>query len=158
VILGRSSLYDATRYVTKPEYFYLWKPSIELDNFDSVELARGLTEASNGAYVFEADEVDTVIRGGDGDPLSRLFRERTQHGLTKPRFLKILLGYVIDNISNDETVGREFPDGSGPRRPIVNVMLQIRNLAFDNFPPASESIREQNVASGAFGVLVGPSE
>jgi hypothetical protein len=125
------SKWNPTRTITKEEYIHLWDKNIEFDNFTNEEIARGMTQASGNRYEFSFEEVANCRSkfGGERDPLSKLYEEVLNYGLPKTQLLKNLFDYAIASPEMDIA-------GEKVRRPIIDVILNVKHLAFRNHQPS----------------------
>jgi len=147
-LLQATSKYGPKRRVTKDEYIHIWNKNIEFDNFSHVEIARAMTELCEGRYPFKAGEItDCQNRfvAKEGDPLSRLFREKLSCILLKRKLLKILFGFIISNRD------KEFDADRKAKRPVVRVMQKVIELAARNYQPVTLDVWRKNQESGYFG-------
>jgi hypothetical protein len=130
-LVQTQSKWNPNRTITKEEYIYLWDKNIEFDNFTDEEIARAMTETCAGRYEFTSEEVaDCRARfGHERDPLSKLYEERLNYGLPKTELLKNLFDYAIAT-PEMEIVAKKV------RRPIIDVILKVKRLAFRNHQPS----------------------
>lgn len=149
LVKKHSKLYPK-RTVTIEEYIRIWDKNIEFDNFSNEEIARAMTELCGGKYTFKAEEIaDCRNRfvARDGKSLSNLYKEKLDYSLPKPKLLGILFGFIIPHPEN------EFDNGKA-KRPVVEIMKKVIELAIMNNPPISYDIWQKNQESGYFGVLI----
>ena len=101
--------------------------------------------------MFKAEEIadcQECFGTEEGDSLSELFFNRLGYGLSKPRLLRILFGYVISQRES------EF-DGNGKgKRSVIQVLQKIIELATINYQPVTLDIWRKNQESGYFGNLL----
>lgn len=147
-LIGKPSTFYPQRFTTRGEYIHLWNSSVEFDNFCAAEIAQAMTEVAKGLYVFQAQEIEDYRIRYNGDPLSKLYKEKLDHGLRKPDLLQVLFGYAIES---DEM---ECEDGVKRTRPIVEVLNRVITLASQNHQPVSYELWKQNQESGFFGELL----
>lgn len=147
LVKTRSKSYPK-RTVTKDEYIYIWSRNIEFDNFSDDEIAEAMRELCERRYIFKTEEVKECRKNFNpkkGDILAKLYKEKTGYGLSKPELLKFLFGCIIS--ASDS----EFDNDRQPKRPIVQVIQKVLNLAADNNQPTSYDIWQKNQESGYFG-------
>lgn len=152
-LITKTSEMFPKRTVTREEYIYLWKHSIERDNFDSTDIAKALTDLCENYYTFKADEVDLSYDSGKGDPLEDLVDSKT-HGacvFSKVKLLEILCGYII---SASE---QEFKN-KWSAKPILLLLNQVLMLAGMNFQPQDQETWRLNQESGFFGHVTANKE
>jgi len=149
-LVNTQSKFYPKRYVTKDDYIYVWNKNMEFDNFNTSELAEAMTNLSENRYNFTSKEVERCMHsfGVENNPLGRLFEEKCNYKLEKPKLLELLFSFVISNSNN------EFDDKKNPKREIVRVLLRIIELASKNYQPATKEIWEKNQESGWFGGLI----
>ena len=132
------SIFGHRTRATRPEYIRVWKRSFEFDNFSDSELAASLSEASEGRVVFAtADLAECRASNSPGSALSKLYQERTQHTLNKPRLSDILAAKMLSPNSRKAVTNR----------PIVIVLERIVRLAMKNPFPVRQEIWEKNQRS-----------
>ena len=144
---ARSRL-NPERRLTRPEYIHLWERSIEFDNFKESEIATALTTVAGDRTTFTEAEVKEALSAydrGEGDPLAALYWERLNYGLSKPRLLTALVDQILARRP------AEFDERGDGRRPVVQVMQRVAQLAATNTFPISQRGWEENQASGFFG-------
>ena len=139
------------RSVTKDEYIHVWKRNIEFDNFSHKEIAQAMTELCKGSYRFKTKEIADCQKRFDSketNPLGRLFEEKTNYGLSKPKLLsklfKLILSYPERELGND---GKAI-------RPVVEVLQKVIELASINYQPVTQEVWQKNQESGYFGDLL----
>lgn len=125
------SKWNPKRTITKEEYIYLWDKNTEFDNFTDEEIARGMTQTCASRYEFAPEEVAACRSrfGYESDPLSRVYEERLRHGLPKKQLLKNLFDCAIASPDMDIA-------GKTIRRPIIDVLIKVKRLAFRNHQPS----------------------
>lgn len=130
LVTAKSKLHPR-RTVTKDEYIHLWKKNVEFDNFTHAEIARAMSEVSQGRHDFtEAEIADCDERfGRRGDPLSRLYETKCVYELPKPELLKVLCDAAV--VRPKMMVG-----DTEMNRPIVDVLDKVIGLAIHNYPPS----------------------
>jgi len=136
------------RRVTKDEYIHLWDKNIEFDNFSHVEIARAMTKLCQGRQPFKASEItdcENRFAAKEGDPLSKLFKEKLTYDLSKPELLRILFGFIISNRN------KEFDADRKAKRPVVRVIQKVIELAARNYQPVTRDIWRENQESGYLG-------
>lgn len=150
-LLQATSKYYPKRKVTKDEYIHLWDKNIEFDNFSHGEIARAMTELCEGKYPFKASEItdcENRFAPKEGDPLSKLFKEKLTYDLSKPELLRILFGFIISDPKN------ECDSNGKAKRPVVRVMQKVIKLAARNYQPVTRDIWRENQESGYFGAPI----
>ncbi|NJD52526.1 MAG: hypothetical protein FIB07_06610 [Candidatus Methanoperedens sp.] len=148
-LIGLTSKRYPKRKVTKEEYIQLWNKNIEFDNFNHEEIAKAMSEFCDRRYTFMIYEIQECekLYSKERNPLGKLFKEKLNYDLDKPKLLNILFGYIILNSSN------EFDSNGNAKRPVVKIMQRIIKLAKDNSycQPHSRDTWEWNQESGNFG-------
>jgi len=143
------SKYYPKRTVTKDDYIHVWDKNIEFDNFNHDEIAKAMTELCEGTYVFKAEEIadcENRLSAKAGNPLGKLFKEKLRnYDLSKPNLLNILFGFIISNPENELDTGRKF------KRPVVQIIHRVIELAARNYQPVTSDIWRRNQESGYFG-------
>ena len=150
-LLQATSKYYPKRKVTKDEYIHLWDKNIEFDNFSHGEIARAMTELCEGKYPFKTSEItdcENRFAPKEGDPLSKLFKEKLTYDLSKPELLRILFGFIISDPKN------ECDSNGKAKRPVVRVMQKVIKLAARNYQPVTRDIWRENQESGYFGAPI----
>lgn len=140
------SQWNSNRTITKEEYIHIWERSIEFDNFTDGEIAEAMTIVSDNRFTFDPEEVSLCrLNFGSGrDPLSTLYRNRLEYGLVKPQLLKVLFGIAIEKpeVENGE---------SKTRRPIVDLLINVQQLALRNHQPSHLDAWQQTQDSDWLG-------
>lgn len=147
-LIRAPSKFYPKRTVTKKEYIHVWDRNVEFDNFSHKEIAQAMTELCEGRYLFTAEEIADCQERFDArknNPLGRLFEEKVSYGLSKPKLLRRLCGFII------LYAGSEFGTDSKARRPLVQVLEKIIELASINYQPVTQDIWQKNQESGYFG-------
>lgn len=142
------SKYYPKRTITKPEYIHVWTKNVEFDNFTHDEIARAMTEVSEGRYTFQAEEIkycDDKFTPFAGDLLSKLYKEKVEYELPKSKLLETLFGYIIASPKD------EFDENQKARRPVVELIRNVHRLASRNFQPSFYSRWKENQESGYIG-------
>ena len=142
------SKYYPKRTITKSEYVHVWNKNIEFDNFSHDEIARAMTEVSEGRYAFQAKEIkecDEKFTPQAGDLLSKLYKERVRYDLPKPKLLEVLFGHILASPKN------EFDKNKKAKRHVVELIQKVCRLASRNFQPIFYSRWEENQESGYIG-------
>ena len=143
-----TSRYPSRRKVTKDEYIHVWDKNIEFDNFSHDEIAQAMTRLSENRYFFQPSEVadcESRFTTKKGDPLSKLFEEKLNRGLEKPKLLEILFQFIISNAEN------EFESTGKGKRPLVRIMQKIIELAARNYQPVTLRSWKETQESGYIG-------
>jgi len=142
-LVGKQSQYIENLTITKKEFFTIWNTNVEFDNFTDKEIADAMTELCTNRYTFNESEIQKCrIDFGTGrDPLSRLYEQKLNYGLEKPKLLEILFDYIQSNY-------KIIIDGIEKNRPILDVIEDITNLAIRNYQPYSLSAWTENQNSG----------
>ncbi len=147
-LLQATSKYDPKRRVTKDEYIHVWKKNIEFGNFSHDEIARAMTELSEGRYTFQDTEIATCESCFDrngGDQLSKFFKAKLGYELPKPKLLDRLFGFIISHPKE------EFDADGKAKRPVVQVIHKVIELAAKNYQPITFDTWKENQESGYFG-------
>ena len=148
-LIKAHSKYSPNRMVTKEEYIHVWdNKNIEFDNFSHDEIARAMTKLSEGRYTFKVDEItdcENCFSAGESNPLGKLFSEKLNYDLSKPELLNILFGFIISCPKD------EFDADGKAKRPVVQVIEKVRELAAKNYPPDTQDTWRKNQESGYFG-------
>jgi len=143
-----TSKYYPRRRVTKDEYIHVWDNNVEFDNFSHDEIAQAMTTLCGNRYFFQPSEIadcESRFNNKKGDTLSKLFKERLNRGLDKPKLLEILFQFIISNPK------REFePSGKG-KRPLIRIMQKIIELAARNYQPITLRSWRETQESGYLG-------
>jgi phage tail protein X len=145
-----NSIHFPDRRATRPNYVRLWKLSVELDNFNDVELARALHDYSDEKIKFSASEVRqcresarNVSKNKKLRTLDVLYTERTGRNLNKPQFGQVLARLMFDPATKRKAV----------HRPIVRFLDKVAGLAARNHQPTTHAMWEYNQRSGHLGTL-----
>lgn len=138
---NKKSLYVPERTVIRSEFIHVWQRRIELDNFEPCEIAAALTLTCEGHFNFTAPEVEEAASrfGREPDPLSQLFKEKTEHGLPKPK----LLGHLFDQL--------EPGAAATSARSLVILLNNIIQIAALNHKPTFVDTWFENQESGYLG-------
>lgn len=147
-LIQSCSKYYPKRTVTKDEYIHVWGKNVELDNFSHDEIAQAMTELCERKYVFQSNEIadcEKRLDAKEGDPLSKLYKKKLNYDLPKPKLLEILFGFIISYPEN------EFNADGKAKRPVVQVMQKVIELAAKNYQPVTLSTWLKNQESGYFG-------
>ena len=136
------------RKVTKEGYIHVWGKNIEFDNFSYDEIACAMTKLCENRSQFLAEEVEDCknrFEKKEGDPLSKLYKEKLDYDLPKPALLKILFDFIISNSKN------EFDANRKAKRPVAKLIQNVVDLAAKNYQPVTQDIWRKNQESGFFG-------
>lgn len=147
-LIKQRSRYFPKRAITSSDLVYLWDRSVEFDNFTHAEIAQAMTEVGKGLYIFTPEQIakcESSFGRGKGDPLSRLFEEKTEYGLNKRELLRVLFDMIISNAE------AEMGDDGGGKRPVTRMLLEVVELAATNYQPVTSDIRRINQESGYLG-------
>ncbi len=142
------SRYFRRRMIISPDHVRIWQRNIEFDNFTDEEIAAAMIERSHGKQ-FDARDVAVArehFNKPAADHLSALYKEKTGEQLDKPALLRILIQGIINNIP------QEF--SRQPRRPILDVVEKIIELAAYNHQPFTRDTWERNQLSGYLGTVL----
>lgn len=103
----------------------------EFDNFPDKEIAGAMTSVAEMRYTFTEAEVTRARAqfGQQGDPLSDLYRQKANYTLDKPRLAEALVQVMLENPAG------EFNAEGRPKRPITAKILEIIQLATNNYQP-----------------------
>ena len=143
-LLQARSRNGAKRMVTKEEYIHIWAKTIEFDNFSHDEIAQAMTSLGGDRYTFQPDEIadcENRFDDGQGDPLADVFEQKVGRGLSKTKLLETLFGFIISSPAS------EFDNGRA-RRPVVQIIQRVRELAARNYQPVTSDIWFKNQESG----------
>lgn len=134
------SKYYPRRTIIRREFVHVWKQSIELDNFTTEEIATALSVVSEERYRFSGAEVERAGAGfgREGDPISRLYSEKVEYELPKPKFLRLL----AEAIPLKEGV---------TTRPILVLLNEVLEIAALNHKPTFVDLWFENQESGYLG-------
>lgn len=140
-LANKASRYSPKRTVIRREFIHIWRRSIELDNFNSEEIASGLTHIAEARYRFTAEQVEAAAAtfGRLGDPISRLFASKVQFDLPKPALLR----HLIEEMPLDD------PEMS--KRPLLVLLHQLVEIAALNHRPTFVDTWFENQESGYLG-------
>jgi hypothetical protein len=136
LITAASKCFPA-RTVTKDDLIHLWDKSVEFDNFSDQEIATGMSSVAGNGTTFTVDEVVECRRGSK--TLNDLYRERIGDALPKVKNLLALFDAFV--FSEDPSISK---------RPIVDVLKKVANLAALNHQPVTADIKKLNQNSGFF--------
>lgn len=125
------STHGQSRHAIPSDHIYLWKTSLEFDNFSDTEIATGMTTLSEGHAEFKSIDVKNARHSHpDGKALSKLYQNRTGYGLNKPKLASHLAAILVDPKS------RRDPEN----RPLVKILNRACHLAVRNpFPERHET-------------------
>ncbi len=145
-----NSVHSVDRKATRPDHIKLWRTSFELENFSNTEIAEALNRIA-GQKLFGHGDVAVCrkvvqagpIKGQKLWTIDRLFEERTDGLLDKPR-----LGMILIDIMMDPRARRK-PDN----RPITKFLMRVARKASLNFQPVTQEDWESNQRSGYLGTL-----
>lgn len=145
------SKFNPGRTIIKADHIRIWDKTIEFDNFSHDEIAQAMTKLSQGQYQFTEADIsgcEQKIVAKKKDPLARIFKDRI--GEDGPRFSKkALLKLLFDHI--ESSLEQEFDEDGKGKRPIVQILMKVIELAALNHQPVTRDIAEKNQASGYFG-------
>jgi hypothetical protein len=150
-LVNAVSKWTPNRTVTKDEYIHLWDKNIEFDNFTDQEIADAMTKTSNARFLFTKEQIaECRSKFGHGrDPLSALYNQTFDYDLPKREMLKHLFDIAI--VSPQMSV-----DHSSVVRPIIDVIIKIKRLAFMNHQPSDLESWEETQGSNWLGNPVTP--
>jgi len=150
-LIKKKSEFFSNRTVTKQEYFHIWdKDTIEFDNFAYEEIARAMTELTEGNYTFSKNEIETCYvetKRGKGNMLGEIYKKKLDYDLNKPKLLDILFSQLIADSKNERT------RADVKNRPVVKLLDKIILLALRNHQPVTHEIYLKNQQSDYFGDL-----
>jgi len=143
----KSKYRDVPRYVTNPEYVFLWDKNFEFDNFTDEELSIALNLLCECKDLIKPSDVNQCreVFGKKGNPLANLFKEKTGLGLSKPKLAQLLINKLIDDLKNRS---RECIE-----RKMFQKIDEITKLAFENYQPITKGTWLKNQMGGYFGKL-----
>ena len=84
----------------------------------------------------------------EGNPLGKLYKKTLDYGLYKQALLKILFDFIISNSKN------EFDANGKTKRPVVQVIQKVIDLAAKNYQPVTKDSWQRNQESGFFGEVI----
>ena len=97
-LITKASKEHPNRTVTKDEYIKLWDKNVEFDNFTNKEIAEAMTKLCKNLDTFTEDEIEDCRnrfgQRGEGDTLSRLYKDKLQYSSNKIK----LMGILIDSL------------------------------------------------------------
>ncbi len=142
-LVKKQSQYIKNLTITKNEFFTIWNMNIEFDNFTDKEIASAMTKLCKNREVFSESEIKKCRDdfGTGPDPISRLYKEKLNYGLEKPKLLEILFELIEENYKI--SIG-----GVEKNRPVIDVIDTVRNLAIKNYQPHSLDTWTKNQNSG----------
>ncbi len=79
--------------------------------------------------------------GSGSDPISRLYKEKLNYGLDKPKMLSILFGKIKQN-------PKIKIEGAEKNRPVIDVIRKITRLAIRNYQPTKLKRWQETQNSG----------
>lgn len=142
------SKYYPKRKVTKEEYIHIWDKNIEFDNFSHTEIAEAMTRLCEGRYTFQSPEIANCgsrFSAREGEAINKLFKDKIGRNLSKSDLLATLFGFITSHPEN------EFGPNSEPKRPVVQLILKVIELASANYQPHRLDTWRENQESGYFG-------
>lgn len=132
-LITKASKEHPNRTITKDEYIKLWDKNVEFDNFTNKEIAEAMTKLSKNRYFFTETEVEDCRnrfgQRGEGDTLSRLYKDKCSYSSNKIKLLGILIDYAV--------LSPEFElNGTNAVRPLIKTIEDTHHLAMRNFQPS----------------------
>lgn len=149
-LIKAPSKFYPKRTVTKDEYIYLWNRNVEFDNFSHDEIASAMTMLCDEKYTFKAEEIaicESSYDTNESDSLSKLYKEKLNYDLPKTKLLEKLIEPIYIAPEN------EF-ENKKAKRPLVNLIYEIVQLAAKNHQPVTHGTWEKNQESGYFGSII----
>ncbi len=134
------SIHSGTRYVTRSEYIQIWKKSFEFDNFSNTEITAAMNAQAKGHGYFTRHEIANCRESTSGDPLGKLYLQKTNYGLSKKKLSGILIDSMLSNTR------RKLEN-----RPIIRILEKVARMAARNSLPTMQKIWELNQASKYLG-------
>lgn len=146
-LIQAKTKYNTKRRVTIGEYIRIWHKNIEFDNFSDDEIASAMTQLSENRYQFKSTEISSCRdRRRKSSTLSNLYKERLDsYELSKPKLLEKLFGFIMSDPKN------EFDSNGNPKRPVVQLILKIIELAARNYQPVTLRSWRETQESGYLG-------
>ena len=148
LIKTKSKFKEVKKYVTKPEYIFLWEKNFEFDNFTDDELSNALNQLANQRVLFRASEISKCRnefgKPRKGDTLSQLYKDKTDYSLPKTQLTESLVNSIIANLND------EFEDQK-PKRKILQKITEVIDLASKNHQPITKDTWLKNQEGGFFG-------
>lgn len=145
-----NSVHSPDRKATRRDHIKIWRTSFELENFSDTEIARALNQVAGEDTFTRADVaacraavLEGPRKGQKLRTIDRLFEERSDVPLNKPR-----LGLILVDIMMDPTNRR-----SPGNRPITKFLVRVGRKASRNFQPVTHEDWEINQRSGYLGTL-----
>lgn len=145
------SIHFPDRRATRANYIKLWKLSFELDNFNDAELARALTDYSEGRAVFSTKDVKACrssvlkpIKNQRLYTLDALYSGRTGRNINNPAFGRTLVQLMFESTTKRKA----------EHRPIVRYLGKAADTAALNHQPVTQAIWEYNERTGYLGTLL----
>lgn len=132
-LITRASKEHPNRTITRDEYIKLWDKNVEFDNFTNKEIAESMTRLSEERYQFTETEIEDCRnrfgQHGEGDTLSKLYKEKTGYGLNKIKLLGILIDYAVLSPKFES-------NGIEVTRPLIKTIDEVCSLAIRNYQPS----------------------
>ena len=141
-LLKARSIHSNKRYVTQQRYVKTLKNSFEFDNFSCEEIADALTQLTEDNVIFNSIEISDAKKDGKpGAALKNLYKGKVGSELEKTKLAEILIDMMISS-----ELSHKIED-----RPIVKILNDVARLAFGNYLPIMQEIRDVNQRSGFCG-------
>jgi hypothetical protein len=141
-LLKSKSAYFEKRAVASDQHIHLWNLNYEFDNFTDREIAQAMSTIAI-TFQFVEQEVERARqRFKDGRVLENLFQSKTASPLSKRALGRELTALLVAGADSS---------GMLPKRPILDQLHTIIELAARNHQPTSGEAWEQNQKSGYFG-------
>lgn len=136
------SIHSQSRYITRPEYIRIWKPSFEFANFTCTEIAKAMGELAQGHGHFSVSDIAECKREKNpGRKLEDLYHQRTSAHLAKP----LLAERLAEKMFSDQA------RRAVASRPIIKTLDRVVRLAVRNPLPVMLESWEKNQASKYLG-------
>jgi hypothetical protein len=150
-LVNATSKWNPRRTVTKEEYIHLWDKNIEFDNFTDEEIADAMTRTSIDRFAFTKEQIaECRTKFGHGhDPLSTLYQQTFDYDLPKREMLKNLFDMAVAS-------AHMIVNGTKTVRPVVDVIITIKRLAFMNHQPSDLEAWKETQDSDWLGNQIKP--
>lgn len=144
-LLTSVSAYFEKRAITKDEYIRIWNLNYEFDNFTDGEIAKALSSIGSNVLFTEQEIKEARQNFQNGNVLGRLFQSRTSSPLSKRALGNELTALLIAEADSSKLL---------PKRPILDFLHTIIELAALNHQPTSGRAWAENQRSGYFGNII----
>jgi hypothetical protein len=144
-LLKSVSAYFEKRAITKDEYIRIWNLNYEFDNFTDAEIASAMSATTSNVVFTEQEVKEARQHFQDGNVLGHLFQSRTNSSLSKRVLGKELTALLVAEADSSKMV---------PKRPILDQLHTVIELAALNHQPTSGESWAANQRSGYFGKII----